>query len=647
MKTKTIAIPGFVVLAVIAVVGWAARSPVTPLRLPTQLASSLQDVESTAGRVDRLFERAWKDEELTPAEAADELLVLRRLSLALHGTIPSLEEIRTFDADKQPDRLQRWTDRMMDGSRFADYFAERLARGFVGVENGAFIIFRRGRFVEWLAEQLKGNTPYDQIVREMIAGTGLWTGTPSTNFVTAAIANDKLDENKLAGRSVRAFLGQRIDCAQCHDHPFDDWTQGDFAGLAAHFGNVELSALGVEDRSSKLFRLDGDWKERLDSCVMTEQLRQQFNNAVEGKQRLNKNDKIKVAENGKSWAIVTDRNEKQSQNDDENENDVDDTVIESEFEGRPRFVIRKENGEFNVYEYQREFKAQDRFDDPKTGEPRVREKVHGPTVPFHPEWLPQQGTRRERLAGWITHPKNQRFERAIANRVWGLMFGRPYIYPVDDLPSPSDNETDLLDILGRDFREHGYDLRRLIRVIAASRPFRLASTHDSEDPKEVTRLNDQWCVFPLLRLRPEQLIGAMLQASSITTIDQNSHLISRAIKYFNTDDFVREYGDLGESELDDRAGTIPQALLRMNGNLSNDMAKAGILSSPGRVARMGSTPSHCVESCFLVCLSRRPTTEERDYFLPHLRGKSGEPLATIVGDIFWTLYNSPEFSWNH
>jgi hypothetical protein len=78
----------------------------------------------------------------------------------------------------------------------------------------------------------------------MVSQTGLWTGTPATNFVTAAVADGELDENKLAGRSVRAFLGQRIDCAQCHDHPFDHWKQHEFEGLASWFGQTKLSLVG-------------------------------------------------------------------------------------------------------------------------------------------------------------------------------------------------------------------------------------------------------------------------------------------------------------------------------------------------------------------------------------------------------------------
>ena len=82
------------------------------------------------------------------------------------------------------------------------------------------------------------STPYDGVARRVISETGLWTDHPAANYITAAMADGQLDENKLAGRTVRAFLGQRIDCAQCHDHPFAEWKQGQFEGLAALFGQA-------------------------------------------------------------------------------------------------------------------------------------------------------------------------------------------------------------------------------------------------------------------------------------------------------------------------------------------------------------------------------------------------------------------------
>ena len=83
---------------------------------------------------------------------------------------------------------------------------------------------------------------------DMIAAEGLWTSKPASNFITAAsVDGEGLDENVLAGRTVRAFLGQRFDCAQCHDHPFDSWKQSDFGGLAAYYGQARVTVGGVID----------------------------------------------------------------------------------------------------------------------------------------------------------------------------------------------------------------------------------------------------------------------------------------------------------------------------------------------------------------------------------------------------------------
>ena len=138
-------------------------------------------------------------------------------------------------------------------------------------------------------------------------------------------------------------------------------------------------------------------------------------------------------------------------------------------------------------------------------------------------------------AGWITHPENRRFERAITNRVWGLMFGRPWSDPVDDLPSPGD-EDDILDVIGKDFRLNGYSLHRLIRTIAGTRAFQMSSEYPTADDDEFYALQEEWAVFPMVRLRPEQVIGSMLQAAYVRTIDQNSHLFVRMTRFFNERD---------------------------------------------------------------------------------------------------------------
>lgn len=511
--------------------------------LPTESPDVVNEVNEELARLRAL-------DNLETSEPADDLTIYRRLSLALHGTIPSLEEIRLFEELDSTHRIDILIDRMLADPRFADYFAERLARSYVGVENGQFLVFRRDRFLDWLAQQLRENRSYNDIVTAMITGNGVWTGEGEVNFLTSAFADDEFDPNKLTARSVRAFLGQRIDCAQCHDHPFDHWKQGQFEGLAAHFGKVEMSLAGV---------VDGEEKEHV--------------------------------------------------------------VVDS-------FTLEKRTVE--------------------------------PSVPFHPEWLGAEGPRRERLARWITHPDNQRFERAAANRVWGLMFGKPFLVyrPVDDLPDPdTSEETIVLDLIGKSFREDGYDLRQLIKAISATDAFRMSSVYpisqdsasddhssDEELKLELERAKERWAVFPLVRLRPEQVIGSMLQSNNVRTINQNSHLFIRALRFFRENDFVDEFGDPGVEELQDWSGTISQALLRMNGELSRELSTLNPFFAPGRIAATASTPEKKIETIYLSCLTRKPTKVEMNHFLDRF---ANDPEDEVVEDLYWALFNSPEFSWNH
>lgn len=579
---KQFIVPSTVAILVFGVVGWVASSAIDRSQ-PSEVAELGDDFENVVSQANHKLESIWAAENITPAERADDLHVMRRLSLVLHGTVPSLEEIRQFEADDQPHKLRRWTAKMMDDPRFHRYFAERLARSLVGTQQTPFLLFRRDRFVLWLTDQLRDRRPYHEMTRDIIADTGLWTGEPATNFMTSALVDGDLDENRLTGRVSRTFLGQRMDCAQCHNDRREEidkkkWKQAEFEGIAAHFGQTRVSMVGIED---------------------------------------------KVQDDGKT--------------------------VEYEIKDDPN----SESG-----------------------------RIVPPSVPFGKEWL-GEGTRREQLANWVTHPDNRRFERAIANRIWGLMFGLPFerIHSVDDMFDPPDERNppageDLLDVLGKDFREHGYDLRRLVQIIAETRPFRLKSSHNIElqyeqleieiakldanadgaelDAKysqlEDTQIRfyahiDNWAIFPFARLRPEQVIGSMLQAASVKTIDQESNLFIRFLRLVRENNFIEDYGDLGEAELEVRAGTIPQALLRMNGKLARETTELSFLNAAGRIHDMASSDEKRIECSYLVCFSRRPTAEETQHWLSLLSGKNKNEQKRVMQDMFWTLFNSPEFSW--
>jgi len=523
----------------------ATAAPATPPAAATAPSAAIDD---TVAAIDALLAAGWADAGIEPADRADDLAVLRRGWLALAVTIPSLEEIRLFEADSRPDRVDRAIAALLADRRSAEALARRLAPVLVGDEVGQFIVFRRDRFTTWLADQLHANRPWDGIVHDMVASRGLWTDTPAVNFVTQAAEQGRINADKLAGRACRAFLGQRIDCAQCHDHPFASWRQPQFEGLAACFAQARLTGVGVEDDPRRVHTIDA----------------------------------------------------------------VSPASLSAPMQGR-RHVP--------------------------------------PRVPYGQEWLPTAGTHRENLAAWIVHADNRRFDRATVNRAWWLLFGEAWHEPVDDLPDPPERSTggaatDLLDVLADDFREHGRDLRRLLLVIASTRAFRLASTHPLLDSSAgYDRVSGTWAAFPLTPLTPQQVIGAMVATTSLQTIDQDSHLLTRTIRLVRENDFVREYGRIQDGDGRVRPATIPQALVRMNGKFAREMAAANAVSATGRIAGMARDDDSRLDLAFLVALSRRPTAEERVALLPLLAATKQKGRG--LEDITWALFNCPEFCWNH
>jgi hypothetical protein len=214
----------FVGLSVVGLIALGSRLLSNdPIKHPATFdASRYQqpEIRSVLDQIDREFEASWQEQGLTSAGATDNLMIARRLALGLTGTIPSLEEIRVLQSLPEQQRLDWWISRLLEDRRYADYVAERLARAYVGTDNGPFIVYRRRRFVTWLSDQLHANKPYDVLVRQLIADKGIWTNSPSVNFLTVTLDegnNGKPDAIRLAGRTTRAFLGMRIDCLQCHD----------------------------------------------------------------------------------------------------------------------------------------------------------------------------------------------------------------------------------------------------------------------------------------------------------------------------------------------------------------------------------------------------------------------------------------------
>ena len=143
------------------------------------------------------------------------------------------------------------------------------------------------------------------------------------------------------------------------------------------------------------------------------------------------------------------------------------------------------------------------------------------------------------------------------------------------------------------------------------------------------------------------MAGALLQAASLRTLDAQSHWFVRLAAYTGRNDFVRRFGDTGEDEFDARGGTIPQRLLLMNGDLVRKQTAEGLFNAAAQIAGLAPDDRKAVEVAYLAILTRRPTPEESAHFASRLKGTSGKERKARLTDLYWTLLNATEFSWNH
>jgi hypothetical protein len=177
---------------------------------------------------------------LLPSELCDDATFLRRATLDTIGTLPTPEEVRAFLADSSSTKRSALIDRLLQRDEYADYWALKWAdillvdREKLG-DRGAF------EFHRWLRGQFAVNRPYDQWVRELITAAGDSSKSGPVNFYRAS------DSPEALARTVsQAFLGVRLECAQCHHHPFEKWSQDDFYAVAGFFNGLERKPLGTD-----------------------------------------------------------------------------------------------------------------------------------------------------------------------------------------------------------------------------------------------------------------------------------------------------------------------------------------------------------------------------------------------------------------
>jgi hypothetical protein len=488
--------------------------------------------------IDEKLIAKWKELGLTPSPLCPDEDFLRRLYLDAIGTLPAPDEVKAFLADRDPDKRKQAIDRALDRPELVDFWALKWG-DLLRINRDALQDKGMWSFYNWVRAALRDNMPIDQFAREVITAEGsTFTDGPANYYQTA---NNPLDWSET---TAQVFLGVRVQCARCHHHPFEKWSQDDYYGLSAFF--VRLGT-----KRSQEFGIFGA-----------------------------------------------------------------ETV-----------VYLRPTGEQSQ---------------PRKGLVKPH-PLDGPVMddPFD---------RRRKLAEWLTAKENPFFARNIVNRFWGYLMGRGLVEPLDDMraTNPASNP-ELLNALAKDFVEHKYDLKHLLRTIFNSRAYQLGSLKTEGNAADAA--NVQHTRYTVKRLTAEQLADALDFATGTREKYQGLPLGTRAIQLPDTkvrsfllDTFGRPPRQIACECERSAQPNIAQALHLLNGDFLNKK----IAAPTGRIEALlkAKTPlPDAVEELYLATLSRRPLPGETNKGLDWVKRAPNEREG--LQDLLWVLLNRSEFLFNH
>lgn len=373
-----------------------------------------------AAMIDDILRRGNEDNEIVTTPTINDFAFLRRTTIDLIGRIPTMEEIREYES-WGTDRRAKLVETLLDHPRFADrwtvFFADML-RVRSNLPGG-------NQLLAYINHSVRDGKPYNEFVRELISASG----RPNSNPAVGYILGDDVMPLELAAATSQVFLGVRMGCAMCHDHPFDDWRQEEFYGLAAYFGKTRK----VERDNSIVYTTEGDHMTVLwppeDQAV--------------GKERrpVTPQFPIKLIETDGEPDHIRRFEEHRSMREKAGESadgaaELDALLDSVELTpGRQRDAV--------LAEAEMESRRLD---------------VHADIY--------RASELRSELSKLVTSPRNDFFARSFVNRVWGELLGRGFVEPLDNFSPYVDlNHASTLDFLSQEFIANGFDLRSLIRMI--------------------------------------------------------------------------------------------------------------------------------------------------------------------------------------
>jgi len=372
--------------------------------------------------IDELIYTDLRSKKISPTQKADDNIYVRRLYLTVIGRIPTQAELLEFLNDRDSNKRDKLIQKLLNSEGYVNHqinwWSDMLR---IQDRPQGLNINAGGAYREWLRQALRENKPYDQIVKELVASNGsLYGGSPEVSFY---LRDRGMQEDNLS-HTIRIFLGTRLQCAMCHDHPFDRWTQKEFYELTAFTSGVgQVRIRSYNQEYSKLNRAIRD-----DPNPNTGL----FNN----------------------W-----RNQVR-----------DSLAIGLESNGTGKIQLPRDFAESNG----------------NPGDTVYAKAIFTPKPVFDPK-LPDSKSRLV-FADWLTSEDNPRFTTMIANRLWKHVFGAGMIEPIDTMMDDTlPTNPALMKYLERLMVSVNFDMKEYLRIILNTNLFqRQALREDFKSLEEYT-----------------------------------------------------------------------------------------------------------------------------------------------------------------
>jgi hypothetical protein len=226
-QVKILNVPGKVAVMV------RFQGQVAVYNAAVRLGAPVEMVPPAKNCVDELLFANLKTLGVPPSPVCDDATFLRRVTLDIAGRLPTLKKTQEFLASDAVDKREQAIDDLLRSPEYADYFANKWTALLKNRRDDASDLKSNFAFHAWMRDSLLANKPYDQLVRELLAATGTVIGNPAVAWYK------RVKEPKQQLEDVaQLFLGVRMQCAQCHHHPFERWSQDDYYSLSAFFSQV-------------------------------------------------------------------------------------------------------------------------------------------------------------------------------------------------------------------------------------------------------------------------------------------------------------------------------------------------------------------------------------------------------------------------